>query len=348
MEFILPAILLLALPSYSHAKSETAVFAGGCFWCMEGPFEVEPGVISVKAGYTGGKKENPSYEEVSSGISGHVEAIEVVFDPSKVSYERLLEIFWHQIDPTDEGGQFADRGTQYYTGIFYTNDAQKKAAEKSKKELSDSGKFDRPIVTAIRPAAKFYEAEDYHQDYYKKNSIHYALYKNASGREAFLKKNWKTEKKPDVKTDLKRKLTPLQYKVTQDCGTEPAFQNEYWDNHREGIYVDIVSGEPLFSSADKFDSGTGWPSFTKPIKKENVKEKTDTSFFMVRTEVKSSKAGSHLGHVFNDGPAPTGQRYCINSASLRFIPKEDLKKEGYGEYEKLFDTGNGGRGSGKK
>jgi peptide methionine sulfoxide reductase msrA/msrB len=330
--FLLPAMLLLAIPLYAAPKQETAVFAGGCFWCMEGPFEAEPGVLEVKAGYTGGKTENPTYEEVSSGVTGHVEAIQVVYDPSKVTYERLLEIFWHQIDPTDEGGQFADRGTQYYTGIFYNSEAQKKAAEKSKQDLIDSKQFDKPIVTAIRKASAFYEAEAYHQDYYKKNIVQYTLYKNASGREAFLKKAWKKTRE----ASLKKKLTPLQYEVTQDCGTEPAFNNEYWNNHKEGIYVDIVSGEVLFSSTDKFDSGTGWPSFTKPLVPANVKEKQDKSLFMTRTEVKSSAGNSHLGHVFNDGPAPTGQRYCINSASLRFIPKEDLKKEGYGEYEYLF------------
>lgn len=326
---------------------ELATFAGGCFWCMVPPFEID-GVIETKAGYIGGVKPNPTYKEVCSGDSGHFEAIQIKFDKDKVSYETLLNIFWENIDPTDTGGQFFDRGQQYMTAIFYHNEEQHLIAEDSKAQLDNSKKFDKPIATLILKATTFYPAEEYHQDYHKKNPEHYKSYKIGSGREGFIKKHWSTKAtalqnsffKPS-KGDLKEKLTPIQYKVTQENGTEPPFSNEYWNHKEKGIYVDIISGEPLFSSLDKFDSGCGWPSFTKPIEDEekicSIKEKTDFSHFMIRTEVRSSVANSHLGHVFNDGPKPTGLRYCINSAALRFIPYNELEKEGYSEFKKLFD-----------
>jgi peptide methionine sulfoxide reductase msrA/msrB len=298
---------------------------------MVSPFEEMPGIMKVVSGYTGGHTENPTYQEVCSNTTGHFEAVQITFNPQIIPYDQLLDLFWQQIDPTDQGGQFHDRGQSYQTAIFYHNEAQRQKAEDSKAELMKSKRFAKEIATKILPASPFYLAEDYHQDYHKKNTFRYALYRKGSGRDEFIKKHW-----PKDKSKIKSKLTEIQYHVTQENGTEPPFQNEYWDNKKEGIYVDIVSGEPLFSSLDKFDSGCGWPSFTKPIVSSSLKEKIDLSHHMTRTEVRSKEADSHLGHVFPDGPGPGGLRYCINSAALRFIPKEELESEGYGDFLILF------------
>lgn len=334
----------------------TAYFAGGCFWCMEWIFEKQYWVEWAYSGYTWGNESTATYEQTSNKDTAHREAVRVVYDPEIISYKKILELFWTQINPTDDGGQFNDRGFVYSTAIFYNNEEEKNIAEESKKDLQESWRFDSDIVTLIEPAKEFYDAEEYHQDYYKKNPVRYKLYTSGSGRRPFIEENWQDRidflqgkeyvnrewvesesKKKYSEEDLKSRLTPLQYKVTQEEGTEPAFNNEYWDNKEPWIYVDIVDGTPLYSSLDKFDSGTGWPSFTKWISEENFTIHTDTRFFLTRTEVRSAKADSHLGHIFNDAPPELWWiRHCINSAALRFIPVDQLEDEGYWEYVDMF------------
>jgi peptide methionine sulfoxide reductase msrA/msrB len=340
------------------SQYQVATFAGGCFWCVEQGFEKIPGVIEAISGYSGGTEPNPTYEQVSSGSTGHTEAVQVYYDPTLITYQGLVEGFWRFMDPTDAKGQFVDRGQQYRPAIFYHDDQQRQVAESSRDALAASGRYDKPVVIEITPFNTFYEAEGYHQDYYKKNPVRYRFYTHNSGRYQFIEQVWgdnqkldfsqfrptkaesgSTEMEPPGKdykrpSDevLRQRLTPEQFKVTREDGTERAFENEYWDEKRPGIYVDVISGEPLFSSRDKYKSGTGWPSFTQPISKGMVTEHEDRSWFMTRTEIRSALADSHLGHVFNDGPAPTGLRYCMNSAAMRFIPLEEMEAQGYGDW----------------
>ncbi len=346
-----------------------AYFAGGCFWCTESDYEKLEGVRELISGYMGGEEKEPSYNDVASGKTGHRESIKVVYDPRVVSYRQLVLTLFRHSDPTDADGSFYDRGEQYTSAIYYQTQEENEIADSVIRELEEKEIFNKPIATQVEPAGTFWIAEEYHQDYYKKNPLQYSYYRTGSGRDVFTNTVWDDEtyeslfttntnkekkdgmsneqktsnvrweeyQKPDDKT-LKETLTDLQYYVTQKEGTETPFQNEYWDNHEEGIYVDIVSGEPLFSSTDKFDSGTGWPSFLKPIDNHFVTEHKDFKLIIPRTEIRSRYADSHLGHIILDGPEENDKiRYCMNSAALRFIPKEKLEEEGLGEYITLFN-----------
>jgi peptide methionine sulfoxide reductase msrA/msrB len=335
---------------------EIAVFSGGCFWGVQAVFQHVQGVTSAVSGYTGGGASDARYDRVSDGNSGHAESVRVTFDPAQVSYEQLLRVFFTVAhDPTQLNYQGPDHGTQYRSAIWYTNERQKTAAEAYIAQLTKAKVWPQPIVTQVSALVTFFPAEAYHQNYATLHPSQPYIAINDAPKVTALKKQLPalyrdkpvlvSEANVEIKmreytkpgdAELKKKLSPMQYFVTQHEGTEPPFRNEYWDNHDAGIYVDIVTGEPLFSSLDKYDSGTGWPSFTKPLEAANVTTKTDRQFGMARTEVRSVHGNSHLGHVFDDGPRPTGQRYCMNSASMRFIPVAKLRSEGYGEYLTLF------------
>jgi peptide methionine sulfoxide reductase msrA/msrB len=312
---------------------DVATFAGGCYWCMDAAFEKLGGLQDVISGHAVGQIDK-------SNTTGEVEAIQVIYDPAVISYSELLEYYWKQFDPTDDGGSFYDRGPQYESYVFYHNDEQETLASESKEKLEEAKIFDKPIATKVVKFVSFTPVQESEQHFYKKNPERYYSYREASGRDKFIEKTWgdiyTKEYTIPSKEELKKKLTTLQYNVTQNSATERPFDNEYWNNHQEGIYVDIVSGEPLFCSTAKFQSGTGWPSFTRPIDPHFIIKDIDNSLGMVRVEVRSREAGSHLGHVFDDGPAPTHLRYCLDSASLRFIPKDDMAKEGYGNFLYLF------------
>jgi len=354
-----PLATMIAGVVSSHAPptEQVAVFSGGCFWGVQAVFQHVVGVTNAVSGYAGGDAATARYDRVSEGNTGHAESVRVTFDPTRVSYEQLLQVFFNIAhDPTQLNYQGPDHGPQYRSAIWFTSSEQQATAKAYIAQLTKAKAFPRPIVTEVSALGAFYPAESYHQDY---ATIHphqpYIMFNDAPKvsrlkqqipalyrdkpvlvSDAKKESNMREYTKPGD-AELKKKLTSMQYQVTQHEGTEPAFHNEYWSNHEPGIYVDIVSGEPLFSSLDKYDSGTGWPSFTKPLEPSNITTKTDRQFGMARTEVRSAHANSHLGHVFDDGPRPTGLRYCMNSASMRFIPASKLEAEGYGEYRSLFD-----------
>ncbi|MFJ1474118.1 peptide-methionine (R)-S-oxide reductase MsrB [Capnocytophaga cynodegmi] len=314
-------------------------FAGGCFWGTEHFFKQIRGVVATQVGYANGNTQKPSYEEVYTDKTGFTETVKVVYDPKQVDLQLLLDLFYETIDPTSLNKQGNDIGTRYRTGIYTIDDSDREMISKSLNELAS--KYNQPIVVENLPLKNFYDAEEYHQNYLDKNPGGYChinpkLFQMAKEANPMEKSSPMQYEKLNDEV-LKEKLTEIQYNVTQKNATERPFHNEYWNEFREGIYVDITTGEPLFISTDKFDAGCGWPSFSKPIDKKLIAEKMDKSHGMTRIEVRSKTGDAHLGHVFTDGPSDKGGlRYCINSASLRFIPKDEMKKEGYGDYLNLL------------
>ncbi len=311
--------------------------AGGCFWGVEEYMSRIPGVIDASSGYANGTTENPTYEDVIYRKTGHAETVRVEYDDRVIQLDVLLKTFFTVIDPTSVNRQGNDIGTQYRTGVYYVDDTDLPVI-KAIVSL-EQAKYADPIVTEVLPLNNFTLAEEYHQDYLKKNPNGYCHIDLTAARSTALENFINSQVYPvPTQAELRERLTDIQYKVTQENATEYAFSNEYYDNHEKGLYVDIVTGEPLFTSTDKYDSGCGWPSFTKPIIPDVVTEHRDESYNMVRTEVRSRAGNIHLGHVFEDGPKDRGGlRYCINSASIRFIPYDDLLKEGYGFLRDYID-----------
>lgn len=355
----------IAAPS----PTATLLVAGGCFWCVESDLEKLPGVQSVVSGYVGGSVPNPTYQTYAH--DGYREAVLVTYDTSRVSYERVLIYAMKHMDPTDDDGSFVDRGEYYSPAFYYSSPSEKTVIDKLIADVDEHGPYPKPLAIDVEAASTFYPAEAYHQDYYKGtlSQLKYQYYRNASGRDDYITSIWGADTGPTlpwrtaeeaVKTnntnvsttttpnhttymwqkytkpsaaELKKTLDPLAFSVTQEEGTERAGSSPLDKNYEPGIYVDILSGEPLFLSKDKFDSGTGWPSFVRPITPEAVTTLEDNTFFSKRTEVRSKIADDHLGHVFPDGPADRGgMRYCMNGVALRFIPKTEMEAAGYGDF----------------
>lgn len=312
---------------------KTIYLAGGCFWGTAHLFSLVPGVTSAVAGYANSSVPDPTYQMVCTGTTGAAETVKVDYDPDEVGLTDLLMLYFKSIDPTSVNRQGNDRGAQYRTGIFYTDAADAEVVDTMLATLQR--RYTVPLAIESGFLQNFYPAEEYHQDYLTKNPGGYCHVNPALFAEARAMRKSATAAD---KSELRRRLTPLQWEVTQNGATERPYTNEYDNEFRRGIYVDITDGTPLFLSTRKYNSGCGWPAFTRPIDEKLIDEFADTSFGRVRTEVRSATSGAHLGHVFPDGPASEGGlRYCINSASLRFIPADDMEAEGYGRYLPLLD-----------